>query len=97
MDAKVGRAKRFYTVLGIAMVAGMAMDFAKLDAIKMLFWAAVLNGVLAPPLIVIILVVCNNPKVMMEHVNGFWLNALGGICAVVMTLAAGAMIYSFLG
>jgi NRAMP (natural resistance-associated macrophage protein)-like metal ion transporter len=97
MDAKVGRAKRFYTVLGIAMVAGMAMDFAKLDAIKMLFWAAVLNGVLAPPLIVIILVVCNNPKVMMEHVNGFWLNALGGICAVVMTLAAGAMIYSFIG
>jgi Mn2+/Fe2+ NRAMP family transporter len=75
----------------------MAMDFLKLDPIKMLFWSAVLNGVLAPPLIVIILVVCNNPKVMMEHVNGFWLNALGGICAVVMTLAAGAMIYSFLG
>jgi NRAMP (natural resistance-associated macrophage protein)-like metal ion transporter len=95
MDAKVGRAKRFYTVLGIAMVAGMAMDFAKLDAIKMLFWAAVLNGVLAPPLIVIILLVCNNPKVMMEHVNGRWLNILGGACALVMGAAAIAMLWSF--
>ena len=96
MDAKVNHAKRFYTVLGVAMLAGMAMDFAKLDAIKMLFWSAVLNGVLAPPLIVIILLVCNNPRVMMEHVNGRWLNILGGACALVMGAAAIAMIWSFI-
>ncbi len=95
MDAKVNHAKRFYTVLGVAMLAGMAMAFANLDAIKMLFWSAVLNGVLAPPLIVIILRVCNNPAVMMEHVNGRWLNLLGGICALVMGAAAIAMIWSF--
>jgi len=95
MDEKPLHAKEFYAVLGIAMLAGMAMDFAQLDAIKMLFWAAVLNGVLAPPLIVIILIVCNNHSVMMEHVNGWWLNILGGITAVVMTAAAGAMIWTF--
>jgi NRAMP (natural resistance-associated macrophage protein)-like metal ion transporter len=95
MDRKINQAKRFYTVLGVAMLAGMAMDFAKLDAIKMLFWSAVLNGVLAPPLIVIILLVCNNPKVMMEHVNGRWLNILGGACALVMGAAAIAMLWSF--
>jgi Mn2+/Fe2+ NRAMP family transporter len=95
MDEKPLHAKEFYAVLGVAMLAGMAMDFAQLDAIKMLFWAAVLNGVLAPPLIVIILIVCNNHSVMMEHVNGWWLNILGGITAVVMTAAAGAMIWTF--
>lgn len=95
MDEKPVHAKEFYAVLGIAMLAGMAMDFAQLDAIKMLFWSAVLNGVLAPPLIVIILMVCNNRKVMMEHVNGVWLNLLGGITAVVMTAAAGGMIWTF--
>jgi NRAMP (natural resistance-associated macrophage protein)-like metal ion transporter len=96
MDEKAHRAKRFYSVLGVAMLAGMAMDFAKLDAIKMLFWSAVLNGVLAPPLIIIILLVCNNPKVMMEHVNGRWLNLLGGLCALVMSACALAMIWSFI-
>jgi NRAMP (natural resistance-associated macrophage protein)-like metal ion transporter len=96
MDEKAGRATRFYTVLGVSLLAGMAMDFLKLDPIKMLFWSAVLNGVLAPPLIVIILVVCNNPRVMMEHVNGRWLNILGTACALVMTASAVAMIWSFL-
>lgn len=39
-------------------------DYAGFNAIKMLFWSAVLNGVLAPPLIIIILFVCNNRRVM---------------------------------
>ncbi len=95
MDEKARRAKRFYSVLGVAMVAGMAMDLAGLDAIKMLFWSAVLNGVLAPPLIVIILIVSNNRAVMMERVNGRWLNALGGLTALVMGGAAAGMLYSF--
>jgi len=95
MDEKPLHAKEFYLVLGVAMLAGMAMDFAKLDAIKMLFWSAILNGVLAPPLIVIILLVCNNRVVMMEHVNGFWLNLLGGTAAVVMSVAAVAMLWTF--
>ena len=94
MDEPAMRAKRFYVVLTVAMVAGMAMDFAKLDAIKMLFWSAVLNGVLAPPLIVIILVVCNNAEVMAEHVNGRWLNLLGGITALVMGGAAASMLWT---
>jgi Mn2+/Fe2+ NRAMP family transporter len=66
----------------------MAMDFAGLNAIKMLFWSAVLNGVLAPPLVVIILLVCNNRRVMGEHTNGKLLNWLGVICALVMGAAA---------
>jgi NRAMP (natural resistance-associated macrophage protein)-like metal ion transporter len=80
-------AKKFYGVLAVAMLTGMAMDYVGLDAIKMLFWSAVLNGVLAPPLIVIILLVCNNPRVMGEHVNGKLMNVLGIIAALVMTVA----------
>jgi NRAMP (natural resistance-associated macrophage protein)-like metal ion transporter len=95
MNERPDHAKRFYAVLGIAMLGGMAMDFAKLDAIKMLFWSAVLNGLLAPPLIVIILRVCNNPVVMQERVNGRWLNVLGTITAVVMGVAATALVWTF--
>lgn len=58
----------------------------------MLLWLAVLNGLLAPPLIVIILMVCNNRRVMGEHVNGKWLNLLGLGAALVMSIAAVAML-----
>ncbi|HEX6533846.1 MAG TPA: Nramp family divalent metal transporter [Gemmatimonadaceae bacterium] len=88
MSEKPYRAKRFYIVLAVAMLAGMAMDRANLDAIRMLYWSAVLNGVLAPPLVVIILVVCNDRRVMDGHVNGRWLNLLGGVTVIVMSGAA---------
>lgn len=92
MNERPRMAKKFYGVVAVAMFAGMAMDYVGLDAIKMLFWSAVLNGVLAPPLIVIILLVCNNPRVMGEHVNGKLMNALGITAALVMSGAALAML-----
>lgn len=88
MNERPRLAKKFYAVIAIAMTAGVAMDYAGLNAIRMLFWSAVLNGVLAPPLIVIILLVSNNPRVMGQHVNGRVMNALGVFATVVMSAAA---------
>jgi Mn2+/Fe2+ NRAMP family transporter len=68
----------------------------RIDAMRMLFWSAVLNGLLAPPLIIIILVVCNNREVMGEYRNSLTLNILGGAAALVMSLAAVALIVSWL-
>ena len=53
-----------------------------------LFLAAVLNGILAPPLIVIVLMVCNNAGLMGEHRNGWILNTLGVLTAAAMSAAA---------
>lgn len=61
-----------------------------------LFWSAVLNGVLAPPLIIIILFICNNRRVMGEHTNGKTLNILGTIAALVMSAAAIALLVGWL-
>src|SRR5260370_41340475 len=44
----------FYSVLGIAMFLGMALEYAGFDAVPMLLWSAAVNGVLAPPLIVLV-------------------------------------------
>lgn len=95
MNERPRMAKKFYGVIAVAMLAGMAMDFAGVNAIKMLFWSAVLNGVLAPPLIVIILLVCNNSRVMGEHINSRLLNVLGIIAAAVMSIAAIAMLVTW--
>jgi NRAMP (natural resistance-associated macrophage protein)-like metal ion transporter len=88
-------AANFYGVIVAAMVIGMMLNFMKLNAIKLLIWAAVVNGLMAPPLIAIILVVCNNERVMGEHRNGWALNVVGGIAAVVMGGAALVLIASW--
>jgi Mn2+/Fe2+ NRAMP family transporter len=87
-------AKKFYAVIVVAMIGGMVIDYAGVNAIKMLFWAALVNGVLAPPLIVIILLVSNNRSVMGEHTNGRVLNLLGIATALVMSAAAIAMFFA---
>lgn len=91
MNEKPLQAGRFYLVMAAAMLAGMAMDFAGGEPMRMLVWAAVLNGFLAPPLIVVVLVVCNNRGLMGEHRNGWVMNALGAVTAAVMTAAAVAL------
>lgn len=96
MDEKPSKAKKFYGVLAVAMVIGMLLDYLNLDPMKMLFWSAVLNGVLAPPLIVIILFICNNKKVMGKNVNGKLINFFGVLAALVMSFAALAMIYGWI-
>jgi Mn2+/Fe2+ NRAMP family transporter len=70
---------------------GVALDFVGLDAVKMLFWSAVANGVLAPPLIVLVVLLTTDRTVMGERVNPPLLKWMGWLAAVVMTAAALAM------
>jgi NRAMP (natural resistance-associated macrophage protein)-like metal ion transporter len=86
------QAPRFYAVIALAMTIGLALDFAGLNAVKMLFWSAVLNGILAPPLVVLVVLLSSDRKVMGERVNSRSANVLGWICAAVMTVAAVAML-----
>ncbi|MDQ6738561.1 MAG: Nramp family divalent metal transporter [Gemmatimonadota bacterium] len=95
MDEKPHGARVFYGVMAVSMIIGMLLALTKFNAMKMLLWSAVLNGVLAPPLIVIILVVCNNTKIMGKYKNGVVLNVLGWIAALLMGAAAIAMFASF--
>jgi len=95
MDEKIHTARQFYAVIGLAMLVGMGLNFAHVDAIRMLIWSAVINGLLAPPLIAIILVVCNNARVMGPHRNSRLMNALGGLATLLMTGAAVALVASW--
>ena len=96
MNEQPRAAANFYGVIVVAMVLGMVLNFAKLDPIRLLIWAAVVNGLMAPPLIIIILVVCNNRRVMGEHRNGWALNLVGGSAAAIMGAAAIMLIVSML-
>lgn len=96
MNKRPRMAKKFYSVVALSMLAGMVLDYLGINAMKMLFWAAVLNGLLAAPLIVIILLVCNNAHIMGKRVNGHWLNAFGIFAALLMGVAAVATLITLI-
>src|SRR5882724_7761913 len=87
LDFKLRQARRFYAVLAAAVAAGMALDALGINAIRLLFLAAVLNGVLAPPLLVLVMLVANNRAIMGPRLNGRWLNVLGWLTTAMMTAA----------
>jgi NRAMP (natural resistance-associated macrophage protein)-like metal ion transporter len=88
MSERPRTAPQFYAVLGAMVIAGCVINLASLGAIRMLVIAAVTNGILAPPLIMLLLVISNDRRVMGDHTNGVWLNLSGGIAAALMTAAA---------
>ena len=88
IDEKLQSARRFYAVLVLATAAGIGLDFARINPIRALFWTAVINGLLAPFLLVGILIVASDRKLM----NGQPSSRLGrtavGLAALLMFLAA---------
>jgi NRAMP (natural resistance-associated macrophage protein)-like metal ion transporter len=88
---KAGLSRKFYGVIAVGLALGLVLDYAGFNAVSMLFWSAVLNGVLAPPLIVIVLLLTSNPDVMGARANPWWLAILGWVTVAVMTVASCAM------
>jgi NRAMP (natural resistance-associated macrophage protein)-like metal ion transporter len=84
----------FYIMLSLATLAGVAMNFTHLDPIRALFAAAVINGVVAPPLLLLIVLLGRDPNIMKRQVSGTLSLSLTGITTLVMTVAALAMFFT---
>ena len=92
MADKPRSARKFYAVMAVAMALGVALNYFGFNAVKMLFWSAVINGLLAPPLILLVILLTSSQKVMGDGVNSSLLRYLGWATFVVMTAAAVGMI-----
>lgn len=86
------QAHGFYGVITIATLMGLLVNFTPVQPFQMLYYTAILNGICAPPLLILILLIGNNPKIMGKYTNSTLSNALGWIVAVVMSVAAVALI-----
>lgn len=80
------RAKRFYAVLALSMLVGLGMCFAHVSPIKALFWSAVINGVVAGPIMVLMMIMGCNKKVMGEFTLTKRQLFLGWLATAVMTV-----------
>jgi len=92
LESRPWMAWPFYLVIAVAVLIGLTLDFAGLNAVKMLFWSAVLNGVLAPPLVVLVVLLTSDKRVMGKRVNSPLMRVLGWVCAAAMGAAAIAML-----
>jgi NRAMP (natural resistance-associated macrophage protein)-like metal ion transporter len=91
LDQKLRGAGRFYLVLMLATLAGIVIDFAHVNPIQALFWSAVVNGVLAPFLMVGILVVASDRKLMNGQPSSRLGRATVAAATLLMFLAAAGM------
>lgn len=91
---KFKRAHGFYGIITVATLIGLLINFVGINPIQALLYAAVVNGVIAVPLIAIIIFISNNQKVMGSRTNGFWSNIGGWIAFVIMGVASAAMIFT---
>ena len=88
LDEKPRHATKFYSVIAASTLVGVGIDFLGINPIRALFWTAVINGVVAPPLLVVVMLVSNNKRVMGKRVNGPFTRATGWLATAIMFAAA---------
>ncbi|MDO8487033.1 MAG: Nramp family divalent metal transporter [Candidatus Curtissbacteria bacterium] len=92
---KFKQAHGFYGIITIATVLGLLVNFTGIPPFKILYYTAVLNGIVAPPLMVLILLISNNSKIMGKYKSNTFSNIAGWAITLVMTFAAFALLLSF--
>jgi Mn2+/Fe2+ NRAMP family transporter len=92
LERKARDAAGFYSVIAVSVLAGLAIQYSPVSPMKALFWSAVINGVVAVPLMVVIIVLVSRKSVMGAFTPGRPLLFLGWIAAAVMGAAAVRMV-----
>jgi Mn2+/Fe2+ NRAMP family transporter len=88
LSQKPGRAKAFYGAIAVATLVGATLNFSPLDPIKALFWSAVINGVAAVPIMIMIMILSSRRAVMGQFALGPGLKTFGWLATAVMAAAA---------
>jgi Mn2+/Fe2+ NRAMP family transporter len=86
------QAKAFYTTIAIATLVGVALNFASFNPIQALFWSAVINGVVAVPVMVLMMLLTANTRVMGQFTVTGALRFMGWLATGVMTAAVVGML-----
>jgi NRAMP (natural resistance-associated macrophage protein)-like metal ion transporter len=86
----------FYLLIVVATVVGVLMNFVHIDPVRALFYAAALNGMVAPPLLVLIVLLGSDRGYLGEHVSGWLSRALGWIATVAMGVATVAFLVTLI-
>ena len=92
LDHRLNDARAFYAVIALATFIGLGLNFVGLDPIRALYWSAVLNGVLAAPLMATMLVIATNRQIMGSLVLPWAMQTVGWLATLVMLAASVAFL-----
>jgi NRAMP (natural resistance-associated macrophage protein)-like metal ion transporter len=93
LHLKLRHAYSFYGIMIFSMLIGLAINFVGLDSIKALIYSAVLNGLVAPIVLVLIVILSSNKKIMGEYKNSLVIKVIGIITVALMAVTAITTIY----
>ena len=88
LERKTTDARGFYGVIAVSVLAGLVIQYSPISPMKALFWSAVINGVVAVPLMVVIILLVSKSAIMGDYTASWSIIILGWIATVVMGLAA---------
>lgn len=95
LSDKVSKAKGFYTVIAISILVGIFISAVGIDPIRALFYSQVLTGILTPFLLLLILLLCNNKKVMGAYTNKWFDNTFGFLALLAMAGSSIGLFWQF--
>jgi len=87
-------ARKFYLVIAVSCIVGVLINFSPIKPFQLLYYTAIINGIAAPPLMVMLILVGSNGKIMGSATNSKITNWLAGIITAVMAVAAIALVLS---
>ena len=87
LDRRPREAKAFYATIAVATLGGVALNFTSLDPVKALYWSAVVNGLLAAPVMAVMMVIAMNPRIMGRLTLPRSMLAVGWLATFVMAMA----------
>ena len=96
LSRNLREAPGFYAVIALAVLIGLAIDFTGLDTISLLVWAAVINGVVAVPVIFIVGRIAADRRLMGEHASGRLSRVVVPVTGVLMGVSAIATVFGLL-
>jgi Mn2+/Fe2+ NRAMP family transporter len=92
LERKASDARGFYAVISVSVLAALLIQYSPINPMRALFWSAVINGVVAVPLLVVIILLVSSRKVMGDFTARVPIRWLGWATVALMAAAAGAMV-----
>jgi NRAMP (natural resistance-associated macrophage protein)-like metal ion transporter len=89
------QARNFYLVIAVSTVIGLLINFTNLDPIRALVYSAVINGIIAVPILVPVMKIANDKKILKDKINGRTSNVIGWITVVIMGIAVGILLLTW--
>jgi len=92
LDKKAPAAKRFYAIIALATLGGVLMDFTSIDPVQALVWSAIINGVIAIPIMALMMIIASKPEIMGTFIIKKKLRILGWSATALMLVTVITMV-----